>query len=104
MIIILFLGLGALAIGGTILHRRYQRRQELGGHDRTGQPDLGSWGPGQSVHEFGPPGAAGATGATGATGAVVSNEKGKGRAEVQEQGTGEKRGGKRLKKGLLSRF
>ena len=101
MIIILFLGLGALAIGGTMLHRRYQRRQELGGHDRTGQPDLGSWAPGQSVHEFGPPGAASATGATGG---VVSSEKGKGRAEVQEQGAGDKRGGNRLKKGLLSRF
>ena len=98
MIIILFFGLGALAIGGTMLHRRYQRRQELGGHDRTGQPDLGSWGPGQSAHEFGPPGAAGATGG------VVPTEKGNGRAEVQEQSTVEKRESKRLKKGLLSRF
>ena len=102
MIIVLFFGLGALAIVGWWLHRRHLRRQELGGHDRTGQPDLGSWGPGQSVHEFGPPGAAGTNAV--AAGGAAQNEKGKGRVGVQEQGAGEKRGSRRLKKGLLSRI
>ena len=99
MLIVLFLGLGALAFVGWWLHRRYQRRQELGGHDRTGQPDLGSWAPGQSVHEFGPPEAAIA-----AAGRAAQDEKGKGRVGVQDQGVvGEKRGSRRLKKGLFGR-
>ena len=92
MLIVLFLGLGALAIGGWWFHRRYQRRQDLGEHDRTGQPDLGSWGPGQSVHEFG---------AAGAAGEVAQNEKGKGRVGEQEQGPGDKRSSRRLRKGFF---
>ena len=92
MIIVLFFGFLALALGGRYLHRRYQRRQELGGHDRTGQPDLGSWAPGQSVHEIGPPGAGGA---------VAQNEKGKQNAEVREQPTENKRNSRRLKKGWI---
>ncbi len=92
MLIVLFLGLGALAIAGTWFHRRRQRRQELGGHDRTRQPDLGSWGPGQSVHEFGAPGA------VGAAGEVAQNEKGKSREMVAEQAPGDKRGSRRLRK------
>lgn len=76
MIIVLFFGFLALALGGRYLHRRYQRRDELGGHSRTGQPDLGSWVPGQSVHDFAPPSAAGA---------VAENEKGKQSVGVQEE-------------------
>lgn len=95
MLIVLFLGLGALAFAGTWLHRRRQRRQEIGGHDRTGQPDLGSWGPGQSVHEIGEPGA---VGAAGATGEVVQNEKGKSREVVAEQVPQKSRGSRRLRK------
>ena len=95
MVIVLFFGFLALAIGGRYLHRRYQRRQELGGHSRTGQPDLGSWAPGQSVHDFEPPGAGGA---------VAQNEKGKqsvGVQEAQQQPTENKRSSRRLKKGWI---
>jgi len=42
MLIVLFLGLGALAIAGTWLHRRQRRRQEQGGHDRTGSRFVGT--------------------------------------------------------------
>lgn len=95
MLIVLFLGLGALAIVGTWLHRRRQRRQEIGGHNRTGQPDLGSWGPGQSVHDIGAPGA---LGAGGATGEGAQNEKGKSREVVAEQAPEKSRGSRRLRK------
>jgi hypothetical protein len=95
MLIVLFLGLGALAIAGTWFHRRRQRRQEVGGHYRTGQPDLGSWGPGQSVHEFGAPGA---VGAAGAASEVAQNEKGKSREMVAEQAPEKTRGSRRLRK------
>jgi len=95
MLIVLFLGLGALAIAGTWFHRRRQRRQEVGGHYRTGQPDLGSWGPGQSVHEFGAPGA---VGAAGAASEVAQNEKGKSREMVAEQAPEKTRGSRKLRK------
>lgn len=97
MLIVLFFGLGALAIVGTWLHRRHQRRQELGGHDRTGQPALDSWGPGQSVHEFGAPAAGGAGGAA-AGAALGQNEKGKSKEMVQEPAPGGKRNSRRLRK------
>lgn len=87
MLIILFFGLLALGLGFRWWYHRHQRRQELGGHDRSGQPDLVSWGPGQSVHEFGPPGAAGA---------AVQTEKGKEKVTTEEQPHENKRSSRRL--------
>lgn len=92
MLIILFLGFGLLAFGGSYLKRRYHRRRDA--EFARSQPDLGSWGPGRSVHEFG-------------TAAVAPgprfNEKGKGPEIVAKQGQplNTSAGSKRLKKGWL---
>lgn len=52
MLIVIIVGLTALAIGGRIFHRRYHRKREaqwaLGS-----RVDMTTWGPGQSVHDLG---------------------------------------------------
>lgn len=95
MLIILFLGFALLAFGAWYLKRRYHRRREA--EFARSQPDLGSWGPGRSVHDFGA--------AAVAPGPQLS-EKGKGpdRAHsvaVQEQPLSNSTGSKRLKKSWL---
>ena len=75
MVIILFIGLGLLAFGFWYIHRRYHRRKEAeiqrlaGGRD-----DLGTWGPGQSVHDISSPSVVGTP--------PMQNEKGKSREQV----------------------
>lgn len=92
MLVVLFVGLLLFAFLVWFLHRRYRRKQELGDHSRAPgvQPDMNTWGPGQSVHEFRAPG----------EGAAVAeqSEKGKERAGAPEQGTDSKRSSRRLKK------
>lgn len=114
MLIMLFLGFGILAWVGWFLHRRHHRLQDGEAMttlvaSATRQPDLGTWGPGQSVHDFG------------AVGEVVGpqmNEKGKGNARsdavlqqqqqqlppqpAPQQNPEEKNGSRRLKKVLLA--
>ena len=51
MLIILFLGLGLLAWLGSYLHRRHHRRHDV--EAAGSQPDLSTWGPGQSAHNIG---------------------------------------------------
>jgi hypothetical protein len=51
MLIILFFGFGLIAWLGWYLHRRYHRRQDA--ETSSSQPDLGTWRPGQGVHDFG---------------------------------------------------
>ncbi|KAL8876836.1 MAG: hypothetical protein Q9198_005031 [Flavoplaca austrocitrina] len=59
MLIILVLGLGGLAVGGVYLKRYIHRRRDAQETAAAGtRQDLQTWGPGQSVHEFGPPVAA----------------------------------------------
>lgn len=58
MLIILFFGFGILAWAGRYLHRRYHRLHDdeammTSATSATRQPDLETWGPGQSVHDFG---------------------------------------------------
>lgn len=53
MLLILILGLSGLAVGGTMLHRRYHMRRQAGWSTHPGsQPDITTWGPGQSVHDL----------------------------------------------------
>ena len=78
MLIVILLGLLAVAIGFWFLHRRYHRRREA--HWNLGpasQPDINTWGPGQSVHDLG-------FGASAATAATGDNEKGKSREQVSQ--------------------
>lgn len=58
MLIILFFGFGILAWAGWYLHRRYHRLHDgdammTSTTSARRQPDLVTWGPGQSVHDFG---------------------------------------------------
>lgn len=72
MLIVLFFGFIILAWAGSFFHRRYHRRRDgevVAAASR--QPDLGTWGPGHSAHDFG------AT-ARSVVGPPI-NEKGKGR-------------------------
>lgn len=51
MLIILILGFILIAWLGRFLHRRHHRRRDA---EATGsQPDLQTWGPGQSAHNVG---------------------------------------------------
>lgn len=105
MLIVLFFGFIILAWAGSFFHRRYHRR-----HDgevvaaAARQPDLGTWGPGHSAHDFG------------ATARSVvgppTNEKGKGRelgpgiepeVEKTHQQLENTNGSRRLKKSWLPR-
>ena len=54
MLLVIALGLTALAVGGVILHRRYHRRRRNQWTAAPGsQPNINEWGPGQSVHDLG---------------------------------------------------
>lgn len=94
MLIILFFGFGLLAYGAWYLKRRYHRRREA--EISRSQPDLGSWGPGRSVHDFG---------TTGEAPRPPFNEKGKEPERVdipmQTQALETTKGSKRLKKSWL---
>lgn len=92
MIVVLFFGLILFAFLLWYFHRRYQRKKELGDHSRAPgvQPDMNTWGPGQSVHDFHAPG----------DGAAVASqeEQGTEKAAAAEQASGSKRNSRRLKK------
>ena len=94
MIVVLFFGLLLFAFILWFLRRRHIRKQELGDHSRAPgvQPDMNTWGPGQSVHDFHAPGEGAATAA------VTQTEKGKERAGAAESVPGSKRNSRRLKK------
>ncbi|KAL9123822.1 MAG: hypothetical protein Q9217_006788 [Psora testacea] len=54
MLIVIFLGISAIAVGGWFVHRRYHRRRESQWSSAPGsQPNINTWGPGQSVHDLG---------------------------------------------------
>ena len=54
MLIVLIIGLTAFAVAFSVLHKRYHRRREAQWAQSTvAQPDINTWGPGQSVHDFG---------------------------------------------------
>ena len=56
MVVILFFGLGFLAFLFWFLHRRYHRKKEAEIQRLAGtRSDLGTWGPGQSVHDISSP-------------------------------------------------
>ena len=88
----LFVGLALFAFILWYFHRRHKRKQELGDHSRAPgvQPDMGAWGPGQSVHDFHAPGEV--------TAAAAPTEKGKERAAAQEPDPETKKKSRRLKK------
>ena len=93
MLIVIFLGLLAVAIGFWFLHRRYHRRREA--HWNLGpasQPDINTWGPGQSVHDLD----------FGAGAASRDGEKGKAREQVnqvEQKQAGAKRGHRERRRG-----
>lgn len=111
MLIILFLGFGILAWAGWYLHRRYHRLHDseammTSATSAPRHPDLGTWGPGQSVHDFG---------AVGEGIMPQMNEKGKGSARPDavlqqqpppqpppQQNPEKEKGSRRLKKVLLA--
>lgn len=92
MLVVLTVGLAAFAFVLWYFHRRYQRKRELRDHSRAPgvQPDMNTWGPGQSVHDFHAPGQS----AAGAAPAEKTQE----RAVAEEPGIKSKRNSKRLKK------
>ncbi|KAL8721004.1 MAG: hypothetical protein Q9181_007801 [Wetmoreana brouardii] len=95
MLIILVLGLSGLAVGGVYLKRYIHRRREAREFGARGsRQDLETWGPGQSVHDFG---------ATGVENVGPRGEKGKEREMVQapEEITSDRSNSRRLKKGWL---
>lgn len=54
MLIVIFVGLSLIAIGGWFFHRRYHRKREAKWSAASGsQPNINTWGPGQSVHDLG---------------------------------------------------
>lgn len=71
MLIVIIIGLTAIAVGGWFFHRQYHRKREaqwaLGS-----RVDMTTWGPGQSVHDLGYYGAG-----AGAAGAPVDKGKAK---------------------------
>lgn len=95
MLIILALGLAGLAVGGVYLRRYIHRRREAREFSVSGpRQDLETWGPGQSVHEFGPAGA----------GNVNSGQEKSKETETvtDQQASNDRRNSRRLKKGWLS--
>ncbi|KAL8765756.1 MAG: hypothetical protein Q9209_007263 [Squamulea sp. 1 TL-2023] len=95
MLIILVLGLSAIAVGGVYLKRYIHRRRDAQEAALAGpRQDLQTWGPGQSVHEFDPP-------VPVAGNSNPSREKGRDIEMVQTQeATNDRRNSKRLKKFL----
>lgn len=94
MLIILALGLVGLAVGGVYLRRYIHRRRDAREFSVSGpRQDLETWGPGQSVHDFGPAAAGNVN---------SSQEKGK-EAEtiINEETTNDRRNSRRLKKDWL---
>ncbi len=54
MLVVLIIGLTAFAVAFSVLHKRYHRRREQQWSQSTvSHPDINTWGPGQSVHDFG---------------------------------------------------
>ena len=54
MLLVILLGLGALTILFYFLHRRYHNKRESQWSTASrAQPDINTWGPGQSVHDLG---------------------------------------------------
>ncbi|KAL8838191.1 MAG: hypothetical protein Q9170_002234 [Blastenia crenularia] len=94
MLIIIALGLTGLAVGGVYLRRYIHRRREAREFSVGGpRQDLETWGPGQSVHDFG---------GAGAAGSGNGREKGKEKETVQNQElSNDRRNSRRLKKGWL---
>ena len=92
MLIVLALGLIGLAVGGVYLRRYIHRRRDAREFSVSGpRQDLETWGPGQSVHNFG------AMGET--TTSTTAQEKGKERETVQTQEvSNDRRNSRRLKK------
>lgn len=76
MLIVLIIGLTAVAVGGWFFHRQYHRKREaqwaLGS-----RVDMTTWGPGQSVHDLG------YYGSGASAGAVAAAEKGKAKEQVR---------------------
>ena len=74
MLVVIFIGLSVVAIVGWFLHRRYHRRREAQWNlGAASQPNINTWGPGQSVHNLG------------FTGAAAENEKEKGKSPLREE-------------------
>ncbi|KAL9595386.1 MAG: hypothetical protein Q9179_005003 [Wetmoreana sp. 5 TL-2023] len=97
MLIILVLGFSGLAIGGVYLKRYIHRRREARQFGVSGsRQDLETWGPGQSVHDFG---------AGGVENVGPIGEKGKEKEIVQapEEVKSDRSNSRRLKKGWLPR-
>lgn len=99
MLIVLAIGLSLLALGGWLLRRHLHRRRVANPNNTSGtQSNLQTWGPGQSVHDFG---------AVGEGVRTPHNEKGKEREQTNsmpevESGAGNRsRGSRLLKKGWL---
>ncbi|KAI4154122.1 MAG: hypothetical protein LQ341_000413 [Variospora aurantia] len=81
-------------VGGVYLRRRIHRRREARDFGVAGsRQDLETWGPGQSVHDFG---------AAGAPTGTPANEKGKeGDPAQNPEAANERRLSRRLKKGWI---
>ncbi|KAI4117765.1 MAG: hypothetical protein LQ345_002073 [Seirophora villosa] len=94
MLIILVLGLTGLAVGGVYLRRHIHRRREARNFGVAGsRQDLETWGPGQSVHDFG---------AAGAASGAPANEKGKEREGVENPtAANDRKLSRRLTKGWI---
>lgn len=54
MLVVLIVGLTAFAVIFSIFHRRYHhRREQQWSQSTVPHPNINTWGPGQSVHDFG---------------------------------------------------
>ncbi|KAL9061804.1 MAG: hypothetical protein Q9206_000320 [Seirophora lacunosa] len=87
-------GLTGLAVGGVYLRRHIHRRREARNFGVAGsRQDLETWGPGQSVHDFG---------AAGAASGAPANEKGKEREGVENPtAANDRKLSRRLTKGWI---
>ena len=95
MLIVLFLGFGLLAVLGSYLHRRHHRRHDA--ESAGSQPDLSTWGPGQSAHNIGAVGVAPMS--------LVNEKAGSSRSDKygQQRPRKARRVSRRLTKGWLRR-
>ena len=101
MLIVLLFGFILVAIVGRYFHRRYHRNHDgaaVGVARARSQPDLGTWGPGQSAHDFG----ASAAGAAAAPIREKGKENWQADAGALQQSSEKPKGSRRLKKGWLS--